>query len=115
MIRQDKVQGISCTGANLEEGLFLLCGQQEYVSLPNYRDFSAKDDAVLRKKNLNRVTDVAIPDKVANRVLDAVMPLWEEADATGRRQVPARVSVPGRHCGLARLKSTTRAIRTTAG
>ncbi len=88
MIRRDKIQAISCTGANLEEGLFLLCGQDEYVPLPNFRDFSPKDDMVLRKKGLNRVTDSAIPDRVANRVLDVVMPLWQAADKAGEAKFP---------------------------
>src|SRR6266699_6129133 len=38
MIRKDKVQAITCTGANLEEDLFNLVARSQYVRLPNYRE-----------------------------------------------------------------------------
>ena len=37
MIRQDKVQGISCTGANLEEDIFNLVAHDHYERVPHYR------------------------------------------------------------------------------
>jgi deoxyhypusine synthase len=40
MIRQDKVQIISCTGANLEEDLFNLVAHDFYERVPNYRDLT---------------------------------------------------------------------------
>ncbi|MCH2378443.1 MAG: deoxyhypusine synthase family protein, partial [Pedosphaera sp.] len=40
MIRRDKVHGISCTGANLEEDLYNLVAHNQYERVPNYRDLS---------------------------------------------------------------------------
>ncbi len=40
MIRQDKVQIISCTGANLEEDLFNLVAHDFYERVPHYRDLT---------------------------------------------------------------------------
>ncbi len=40
MIRQGKVHGISCTGANLEEDVFNLVAHDHYVRVPNYRDLT---------------------------------------------------------------------------
>ena len=38
MIRQDKVHGICCTGANLEEDVFNLVAHKFYERVPHYRD-----------------------------------------------------------------------------
>ena len=40
MIRQDKIHGISCTGANLEEDVFNLVAHDFYERIPNWRDVS---------------------------------------------------------------------------
>src|ERR1700674_688359 len=40
MIRQDKVQAICCTGANLEEDVFNLIGKDEYLKLPDYANLT---------------------------------------------------------------------------
>ncbi len=40
MIRQDKVQAITCTGANLEEDIFNLVAHDFYERIPNYRDLN---------------------------------------------------------------------------
>ena len=40
LIRQDKVQIISCTGANLEEDIFNLVAHDFYERVPNYRDLT---------------------------------------------------------------------------
>src|SRR6059058_751069 len=37
MIRQGKVHGISCTGANLEEDIFNLVAHEHYEQVPHYR------------------------------------------------------------------------------
>ena len=37
MIREGKVHGICCTGANLEEDVFNLLAAREYVEIPNWR------------------------------------------------------------------------------
>ena len=44
MIRQDKVQIISCTGANLEEDLMNLVAHSHYKRVPNYRDLSPQEE-----------------------------------------------------------------------
>src|SRR5277367_3028120 len=40
MIRQDKIHGICCTGANLEEDVFNLVAHDHYKRVPNYRNLS---------------------------------------------------------------------------
>ena len=44
MIRQDKVQIISCTGANLEEDIMNLVAHSHYKRIPNYRDLSPQEE-----------------------------------------------------------------------
>jgi deoxyhypusine synthase len=44
MIRRDKVQAISCTGANLEEDVFNLVAHDHYVRIPNYRHLSPEQE-----------------------------------------------------------------------
>ena len=44
MIRQDKVQIISCTGANLEEDIMNLVAHSHYKRVPNYRDLTPKEE-----------------------------------------------------------------------
>src|SRR5271169_5793099 len=57
MIRRDKVQIITCTGANLEEDIFNLVAHNHYVRVPKYRELSPADEQKLLDKHLNRVTD----------------------------------------------------------
>ena len=45
MIRQDKVHGICCTGANLEEDVFNLVAHDFYERVPHYRDLTPADEA----------------------------------------------------------------------
>lgn len=92
MIRAEKVHGISCTGANLEEDLFNLVGHNYYVSVPEYRQLSLKAEEMLYKKGLNRVTDTAIPDTpVMKPVEDAVLPRWKRLAETNERAFPHEV------------------------
>lgn len=80
MIRKDKVHGISCTGANLEEDVFMLVAHDEYLSLPNYRDLSKQDEQKLFKKHINRVTDVGIPEREAmSPIENLIMDLWNDS------------------------------------
>src|SRR5712664_16587 len=89
MIRKKKIHGISCTGANLEEDVFNLVAHDSYVSLPKYRDLSPKDDKALKDKDLNRVTDVAIPAKGAmSTVEEAIINRWKNAVLTSERKFP---------------------------
>jgi len=89
MIRQDKVHGISCTGANLEEDVFNLVAHNSYERVPNYRDLTPKDEEALLKRGLNRVTDTCIPEMEAmRRVEAAVHKEWQAADKSGERRFP---------------------------
>ena len=69
IIRQGKVDIISCTGANLEEDLMNLVAHDHYKRVPNYRDLSAKDEWELLESGFNRVTDTCIPEEEAFRRL----------------------------------------------
>ena len=89
MIRRDKVHLITCTGANLEEDVFNLVAHDHYVPVPHYRDLTPRDEENLLKRNLNRVTDVCIPENEAlRRVERALLELWTDAEKKGRRLFP---------------------------
>jgi deoxyhypusine synthase len=89
MIRQDKVQAICCTGANLEEDIFNLVAHDHYVRVPHYRDLSPQDEVDLLSKGLNRVTDTCIPEEEAMRRIERQMlKLWGAASEKGERYFP---------------------------
>ncbi len=89
MIRQDKVQIISCTGANLEEDLMNLVAHHHYKRVSGYRDLSPQQEWELLEKGLNRVTDTCIPEEEAFRRLQKhVYELWKLADEHGERYLP---------------------------
>ncbi len=89
MIRQDKVQIITCTGANLEEDLFNLVAHDFYERVPNYRDLTPQDEQDLLDRHLNRVTDTCIPEMEAMRRLEKVLvEVWTKAEAAGERYFP---------------------------
>ena len=89
MIRQDKVQIISCTGANLEEDLMNLVAHSHYERVPNYRDLTPQEEWDLLERGLNRVTDTCIPEEEAFRRLQShVFKLWKKAEEQGERYLP---------------------------
>ena len=89
MIRQDKVQIISCTGANLEEDLFNLVAHDFYERVPHYRDLTPADEQDLLGRHMNRVTDTCIPEMEAMRRLEkAMVDVWTLADAEGKQYFP---------------------------
>jgi deoxyhypusine synthase len=89
MIRRDKVQIITCTGANLEEDVFNLVAHDHYVRIPNYRDLTPADEEELLARHLNRVTDTCIPEEEAiRRIEHTVLEHWLDADASGKRYFP---------------------------
>src|SRR5437773_10069105 len=89
MIRQDKVQAITCTGANLEEDIFNLVAHDHYERVPNYRDLTPADEAALLARHMNRVTDTCIPEMEAMRRIEhVVLEEWQQADAKGERYFP---------------------------
>ena len=89
MIRQDKVHGICCTGANLEEDVFNLVAHDFYERVPHYRDLTPSDESALLKRHMNRVTDTCIPEMEAmRRIENEVLELWVAADQAGERYFP---------------------------
>jgi deoxyhypusine synthase len=89
MIRRDKVQIISCTGANLEEDLMNLVAHNHYKRIPNYRDLSPGEEWELLENGLNRVTDTCIPEEEAFRRLQKhIFEIWKEAEDKGERYFP---------------------------
>jgi deoxyhypusine synthase len=89
MIRQDKIHGISCTGANLEEDIYNLVAHDHYVRIPNWRDLTPEDEHELLSRHLNRVTDTCIPEEEAIRRIEAaILEEWTAADGTGERYFP---------------------------
>jgi deoxyhypusine synthase len=89
MIRQGKVHGICCTGANLEEDVFNLVAHEHYVRIPKYRDLTAEDEKKLLDRHLNRVTDTCIPEEEAIRRIErAVLADWEAADKKNESAFP---------------------------
>lgn len=89
MIRQDKVQIISCTGANLEEDIMNLVAHSHYERVPNYRDLTPQQEWDLLERGLNRVTDTCIPEHEAFRRLQKhIHKIWKDADDKGERYFP---------------------------
>jgi deoxyhypusine synthase len=89
MIRQDKVQAISCTGANLEEDIMNLVAHSHYKRVPNYRDLSPQEEWDLLENHYNRVTDTCIPEEEAFRRLQKhLWDIWSGAEKKGERYFP---------------------------
>jgi deoxyhypusine synthase len=89
MIRQNKVHGICCTGANLEEDVYNLVAHNHYRRVPHYRQLSPQEEVDLLNQHLNRVTDTCIPEEEAMRRIERiVMEEWWAADKSGRRFLP---------------------------
>jgi len=89
MIRQGKVHGISCTGANLEEDVFNLVAHTHYERVPHYRSLTARDEQALLERHLNRVTDTCIPEEEAMRRIERViLEEWMACDGRGERLLP---------------------------
>lgn len=89
MIRAGKIQGISCTGANLEEDVFNLVAHDHYERIPHYRDLTPADEADLLARHMNRVTDTCIPEMEAmRRIEQVVLEEWVNADKAGERYFP---------------------------
>ncbi|MGA3071042.1 MAG: deoxyhypusine synthase family protein [Terracidiphilus sp.] len=89
MIRQEKIHGICCTGANLEEDVFNLVAHDFYERVPHYRDLTPADEAKLLARHMNRVTDTCIPEMEAmRRIENEVLKEWVRADQAGERFFP---------------------------
>lgn len=89
MIRQGKVDIISCTGANLEEDIMNLVAHNSYKRVPNYRDLTPQDEWDLLENHFNRVTDTCIPEVEAFRRLQKhIHGVWKRAEDSGERYFP---------------------------
>lgn len=89
MIRKDKVHGICCTGANLEEDVFNLVAHDFYERVPNWRDLKPGDEQALLERHMNRVTDTCIPEEEAMRRIEGViLREWIAADQQAERLFP---------------------------
>ncbi|POY35632.1 deoxyhypusine synthase [Solitalea longa] len=89
MIRQGKVDIISCTGANLEEDIMNLVAHNSYKRVPNYRDLSPQEEWDLLENGFNRVTDTCIPEEEAFRRLQKhIHYQWKTAQDNGERYLP---------------------------
>ncbi len=89
MIRDGKIHGICCTGANLEEDIFNLVAHDHYKRVPNYRNLSDAEELALLNAGLNRVTDTCIPEEEAMRRIERQMlTLWRKASSEGQRYFP---------------------------
>lgn len=89
MIREGKVDIITCTGANLEEDIMNLVAHKSYKRVPNYRDLTPKEEWDLLEQGLNRVTDTCIPEEEAFRKLQKhIHKIWKDAEEKGERYLP---------------------------
>lgn len=88
IIRQGKIHAISCTAANLEEEIFNLFAHNDYAMVPNYRDLSPEEEAKLRDRGMNRVTDTCIPETVMRKTEKHLVDLWAKAAATKQPKFP---------------------------
>jgi len=94
MIRQEKVHGICCTGANLEEDVFNLVAHDFYERVPHYRDLTPADEAKLLNRHMNRVTDTCIPEMEAmRRIENEVLKEWVRADQAGSDSFPMSLCI----------------------
>lgn len=88
MIRKGYVSGLSVTGANLEEDVFNLIANKDYISIPDYRDITPEDNKEMLDKKWNRVTDVAIPATSMKEVEDIIIQKWKNAAMDNDRKFP---------------------------
>lgn len=89
MIRQDKIQVISCTGANLEEDVMNLVAHDHYERIPGYRDLTPEQEQALLDRKLNRVTDTCIPEEEAfRRIQGNIFHFWNSAEKENKRFLP---------------------------
>ncbi len=89
MIRAGHIAAISCTGANLEEDVFNLIARDAYLKVPNHEDLAPADEVDLFERQLNRVTDVCIPEEAAIRAIEhRLMGVWRTAQETGESLLP---------------------------
>jgi hypothetical protein len=85
MFRQNKVHGICCAGANLEEELYNLVAHDHYERGPHYRHLAPQQEAELLGRHFNRVTDTCVPEEEDMRRIERVVKEeWPAADSSGQ-------------------------------
>ena len=87
LIRAGKVHAITCTGANLEEDIMLLCAANEYEHV-NWRALRTEDEVALYERGMNRVTDVCIPETVMRAIEGRLLVEWKRATDEGKTLMP---------------------------
>jgi len=89
MIRNEKINAISTTGANLEEDIFNLVAHDYYERVPHYRYLTKDDEEALLLRHMNRVTDTCIPEEEAMRRIERILQkYWRKACKEGKRYFP---------------------------
>jgi len=89
LIREEKIHALCVTGANLEEDLFNLVAHDHYERIPDWRALTAQQEAALRDRGMNRVTDTCIPEEEAMRRIErALNQRWRAAQDAGERHFP---------------------------
>ena len=89
MIRQDKIQIVSCSANNLEEDIMNLVAHSHYKRVPYYRDLTPQQEKELLDQQMNRVTDTCIPEEEAFRRLEKhLVEVWKDAQSKGERYFP---------------------------
>ena len=86
-IRAGLINGLSVTGANLEESLFRLVAHHSYKDFPDYRYLSKADDTKILNDRMRRVTDTSIPEDDAFRAVEKfIVPMWKAATQGNTRR-----------------------------
>lgn len=88
MIQQNKIHGISCTGANLEEDILNLIAHNSFKHVPHYRYLTPKEELELRNANYSRVTDTCIPSDAMRKLEEKIFPFWAQAERDGQKYYP---------------------------
>ncbi len=89
MIRKDKIHGICCTAANLEEDIFNLVAHTHYKRIPHYRHLTPEEEIGLKNAHFSRVTDTCIPEeKAIKRIEGKLYSVWKKAEEKGERYFP---------------------------
>ena len=89
IIRKEKIHGICCTGANLEEDIFNLIAHKSYKRIPHYRSLTVEEEIQLKNERFNRVTDTCIPETEAIEKLEKkIFNLYKRAEDNNESHFP---------------------------
>lgn len=76
MIRQGKVHAISCTGANLEEDVFMALGAYEPLK-KDWRSITAEEDTKIYEDGCARITDSILNFDVETDLAFKALRIWQ--------------------------------------